>query len=220
VTTASRRARRQALRRGGPETEAPLPLAPAAARAEGGDDAGAAADTWAPPLGRWSTHFDQAVAFTVRGVAVQLAQDPGSDNIGHSVWDVSRAAARHLEADPWWRRELARHRRVVELGAGVHVPLALLSVWLSRTDVGARGGGEGCGLVGVAAAILGGHVTLTDLPSVVPLLQRNAHAALTSPGTPCDTQTPTYKQTHTHRKRVRLGVTSLLVCSARAAGLT
>ena len=69
-------------------------------------------------MGRWSTHFDVAVAFTVRGAKISIAQDPASDDIGHSVWDVSRAVARFLELDTTWRRDLGRHRRVVELGAG------------------------------------------------------------------------------------------------------
>ena len=149
-----------------------------------GNDDDAAAPP-AEPFGKWSTHFDKAVTFAVRGTTVALAQDPASDNIGHSVWDVSRAVARFLELDPWWRRELARHRRVVELGAGTAFsetgparPVRVLNHTSSRLPPRRAG----CGLVGIAAAMLGGHVTLTDLPSVIPLLARNVHAAMTSAG--------------------------------------
>jgi len=50
--------------------------------------------------------------------------------------------------------------------------------------------GAGCGLVGLTAAALGAHVTLTDLPGNVPLLAANVSAnrdAVAPPGKPPQT---------------------------------
>ena len=50
--------------------------------------------------------------------------------------------------------------------------------------------GAGCGLVGLTAAALGAHVTLTDLPENVPLLAANVSAnrdAVAPPGKPPQT---------------------------------
>jgi len=68
---------------------------------------------------RWGTFLECTTHCTVRGVRIELAQDPTTDQLGHSVWDVARAVVRFLELDTWWRRELGRHRHIVELGAGM-----------------------------------------------------------------------------------------------------
>jgi len=70
----------------------------------------------------------------------------GEDSTGAVVWPAAHSTAAHLCANA----ELVRGRRVVELGAGT-------------------------GLVGLVAAALGAaEVALTDLPSALPLLERNA----------------------------------------------
>jgi len=93
---------------------------------------------------RWGTFLAHTTHCTVRGVRIALDQDPTTDQLGHSVWDVARAVARFLELDTWWRRELGRHRHAVELGAGnavgvgalAHAPPHLRQVGtrLGRTD--------------------------------------------------------------------------------------
>jgi predicted nicotinamide N-methyase len=70
------------------------------------------------------------------------------EGFGHVVWDAALVLVRWLEAAP---PALLAGRRVVEVGSGV-------------------------GLAGIAAAALGAHVTLTDLPTVLPLTRANAAA--------------------------------------------
>lgn len=80
-----------------------------------------------------------------------MHQDPASHNLGTTVWDASIVLAKFLEKGAR-RGELSRARltgrRVLELGAGP-------------------------GLGGIAAALLGADVVLTDLPDIVPLTARN-----------------------------------------------
>ena len=120
------------------------------------------------PFGKWSTHFDASVTFTVRGVPLSLHQDPTSDNIGHSVWDVSRAVARFLEVDPWWRRELGRHRRVVELGAGRR-PRASKHGHRSRpvSLTAERLGGPACAPTAAAQAVASSALPLRSLAATL-----------------------------------------------------
>jgi len=40
---------------------------------------------------RWSSHFEPEVTVTVCGKALTLRQQPSSDHVGQSVWDVARA---------------------------------------------------------------------------------------------------------------------------------
>ncbi|KAK9812794.1 hypothetical protein WJX72_003942 [[Myrmecia] bisecta] len=100
---------------------------------------------------RWNTHFSTTVTVELFGLDLHLAQDPSSHNLGTTVWDSSIVLAKYLEKNAK-RGELARHKvkgkRTLELGSGM-------------------------GLGGMAAAMLGSEVVLTDVASVVPLLQRN-----------------------------------------------
>lgn len=67
---------------------------------------------------------------------------------GPQVWDAGIVLLRFLATAPV-AAVLATHPRVVELGSGT-------------------------GVVGIAAAALGGKVTMTDLPEMLPLLRHNA----------------------------------------------
>ena len=45
--------------------------------------------------------------------------------------------------------------------------------------------GSGMGLAGMAAALMGAHVTFSDLPSVLPLLERNVEMNVTPAAAKC-----------------------------------
>ena len=77
------------------------------------------------------------------GTTLHVHQDTSVDitaqkNTAYKVWDGSFLLAKHLENDTYFSRGYFTGRKCVELGAG-------------------------CGLVGMAAGLLGGHVTITDL---------------------------------------------------------
>ncbi|GAB4813580.1 hypothetical protein N2152v2_000626 [Parachlorella kessleri] len=93
----------------------------------------------------------QVVEQEVFGLTFKLAQDPNSHNLGTTVWDASIVLAKWLEKNSRrgdFSRQRCRGRRCLELGSGM-------------------------GLGGLAFALLGAHVTLTDLGPVLPLLARN-----------------------------------------------
>ncbi|XP_034256931.1 protein-lysine methyltransferase METTL21D-like [Thrips palmi] len=64
------------------------------------------------------------------------------------IWDASLVLARYLEKRAEANPTFLKNLKIVELGAGV-------------------------GCVGILAACFGADVTMTDLPSVLPLLERN-----------------------------------------------
>ncbi|CAG9466631.1 unnamed protein product [Pedinophyceae sp. YPF-701] len=100
-----------------------------------------------------SWHDNDAVEVTVHAFAstFRLAQDPASKHLGKSVWDASIQLAKWLERHQR-KGELCRHKvegkRAIEVGAGM-------------------------GLGGMALAMLGADVVLTDVEDVLPLLRRN-----------------------------------------------
>jgi len=91
------------------------------------------------------------------GVTLRLAQDPNSGNLGLTVWDASIVLAAWLDRNSGGKTEFGRARvtgkRAIDLGSGT-------------------------GAAGLALALLGADVTLTDVAGVVPLLRTNADANL------------------------------------------
>ena len=134
---------------------------PAAARGGGAaaaDGSGGGAKVGATAgLERWNTHLSTVVEETVFDVPLRLEQDPNSHNLGTTVWDASIVLAKWMERNARkgeLSRAKVRGRRAVELGAG-------------------------CGLAGLALALLGADVVLTDAGEpVLALLRRNVAANL------------------------------------------
>jgi predicted nicotinamide N-methyase len=114
----------------------------------------APAATWE----RWSTHLETTVTVDLptTGVSLRLAQDPNSGNLGLTVWDASIVLAAWADRNAR-KGELSRARlagkRVVDLGSGA-------------------------GVAGLALALLGADVLLTDVAPVLPLLRTNADVNL------------------------------------------
>ncbi len=85
-------------------------------------------------------------------IEFQLAQDPSSHNLGTTVWDASIVLAKYLEKNVRkgeFSRVKVKGKRCIELGAGM-------------------------GLAGMAFALLGADVALTDTTdAVMALLRRN-----------------------------------------------
>eukprot|EP00892_Ulva_mutabilis_P003871 jgi/Ulvmu1/1856/UM012_0012.1 len=104
--------------------------------------------TWA----RRNTDGDTEVTQDVLGFQVRLQQYPGSQHLGLTVWDASIVCAKYMEKQSWKRSRFhpsrMRGSRAIELGSGP-------------------------GLAGLAAAMLGSSVVLTDVASVVPLIEQN-----------------------------------------------
>uniref|UniRef100_A0A1D1ZWE0 Protein N-lysine methyltransferase METTL21A n=1 Tax=Auxenochlorella protothecoides TaxID=3075 RepID=A0A1D1ZWE0_AUXPR len=106
---------------------------------------------------RWNTHFSTSVEQELFGVRLTFAQDPNSENLGTTVWDASIVLAKFLEKNARkgeWSTVRVKGKRCLELGAGM-------------------------GLAGAAMALMGAHVTFTDLESVLPLLRQNVQNNLT-----------------------------------------
>ncbi|TMW65558.1 hypothetical protein Poli38472_008200 [Pythium oligandrum] len=75
---------------------------------------------------------------------ILLAESPGNLGIGGKLWDSCLVLTRYLSAN----KHLLMGKSAIELGSGL-------------------------GLVGIYCAMLGAHVTLTDIEEVVPLLDYN-----------------------------------------------
>ncbi|CAM9222964.1 unnamed protein product, partial [Discosporangium mesarthrocarpum] len=107
---------------------------------------------------RWNTHLSTVVPMEVCGHHLNIIQDPNSNNLGTTIWDASVILVSYMERNPqlYSSRKLAG-KTVLELGAG-------------------------CGLAGMYFALMGAHVTFTDLPEVVPLLERNVTSNLSGLG--------------------------------------
>jgi len=107
---------------------------------------------------RWSTHLETTVAVDLptTGVTLRLSQDPNSGNLGLTVWDASIVLAAYADRNSR-KGDLCRARvsgkRVIDLGSGA-------------------------GVAGLALALLGADVTLTDVAPVLPLLRTNADVNL------------------------------------------
>lgn len=91
---------------------------------------------------------------------METSVDPATGKVlaGSWLWDCSLVLANWLQTGAWPPGSL-KGKRAVEIGAGT-------------------------GLPGLAAAALGADVTLTDIPALVPNLERNiaANAARLAPG--------------------------------------
>lgn len=100
---------------------------------------------------RWNTHLSTEVEVEVLGHELKLAQNPSSQNLGTTVWDSSIVLAKYLEKNArngTFARHKVKGKHAIELGAGM-------------------------GLGGIALAILGCNVMLTDVEEVLPLLRNN-----------------------------------------------
>jgi len=93
---------------------------------------------------------------TIHGkpIVVEQHQDVGAEaahtvQTAKRVWDCAVVLAKFLEQQDLRTPGFLKEKRAVEMGAGT-------------------------GIVGLAAAHLGAHVTITDVDSVVPALQKNA----------------------------------------------
>jgi len=80
----------------------------------------------------------------------EVKENPISMSFGGTVWDSAKTFLRLFEHDDFFSMENLRGKRVLELGSGT-------------------------GIVGLALALLGAQVTLTDKPCLVPLLIENIH---------------------------------------------
>ncbi|XP_041361341.1 protein-lysine methyltransferase METTL21D-like [Gigantopelta aegis] len=81
------------------------------------------------------------------GKTLKINQSEIGD-VGCVVWDAALVLTKYLETNDFQRGTAWKGKRVVELGAGT-------------------------GVVGLYAASLGATVTITDLPELIPLIQRN-----------------------------------------------
>lgn len=100
---------------------------------------------------RWNTHLSTEVEVEVLGHQVKLAQNPSSQNLGTTVWDSSIVLAKYLQKNArngTFARQKVKSKSAIELGAGM-------------------------GLGGIALALLGCDVLLTDMKEVLPLLRNN-----------------------------------------------
>ena len=108
---------------------------------------------------RWTMQSADSVQFSLgSGKSIALKQLPHSNCFGAYLWDSAIILSR------WFELAVPRHRllgaKCIELGAGV-------------------------GLVGISVACMGAHVTLTDIGTMVPLLQENVEANAGSSAAVC-----------------------------------
>jgi predicted nicotinamide N-methyase len=99
-------------------------------------------------MGRYFA-YDADAGLEIAGTTIHVQETPNIPEVGTglNVWDGAILLAKHLELSP----ELVKGKRVLELGAG-------------------------CGLVGIAAGVLGAkEVVLTDLPYCLPLMKKNVN---------------------------------------------
>ncbi|KAG2442095.1 hypothetical protein HYH02_009584 [Chlamydomonas schloesseri] len=100
---------------------------------------------------RWNTHQTTQVEQEVFGTVLRFVQDPSSEHLGTTVWDASVVLAKWFEKNIRkgdFARAKVRGKRALELGAGM-------------------------GLAGMAFAMVGANVVLTDTVDVLPLLRIN-----------------------------------------------
>lgn len=100
---------------------------------------------------RWNGHLDTVVEVEVFDHVLKLQQAPNSNDLGQTVWDASIVLAHFLAKNARkgeFSRQKVKGKRAIELGAGM-------------------------GLGGLALAMLGCNVVLTDLEPVLTLLRRN-----------------------------------------------
>ncbi|GIM05245.1 hypothetical protein Vretimale_9693, partial [Volvox reticuliferus] len=100
---------------------------------------------------RWNTHQTTMVEQEVFGSVLRFVQDPSSEHLGTTVWDASVVLAKWFEKNIRkgdFSRAKVRGKRAIELGAGM-------------------------GLAGMAFAMVGADVVLTDTADVLGLLRIN-----------------------------------------------
>lgn len=115
----------------------------------GEDETAPAKESWHRGSLSFSERFVKVYKYDMEeGQSFEFKQRPGKDggavDLGLTVWDGAIVLAKYLELNV----DLVRGRGCVELGAGT-------------------------GVVGVVAAALGAHVTLTDMEEVLPLTRIN-----------------------------------------------
>ncbi|MEW5306988.1 MAG: hypothetical protein WDW36_009411 [Sanguina aurantia] len=100
---------------------------------------------------RWNTHASTSIEQEVLGTVLHLQQDPSSEHLGTTVWDASIVMAKYFEKNlrkGEFARSKLRGKRAIEIGAGM-------------------------GLGGLAFAMMGADVIITDTTEVLPMLRRN-----------------------------------------------
>jgi hypothetical protein len=79
--------------------------------------------------------------FIIPPKSVRESTEQTDGDTGRSVWDAAVVLAKHLESN----KDIVHGKRILELGAGT-------------------------GLAGLAAAVMGGHVDISDLPYCLPAI--------------------------------------------------
>lgn len=100
------------------------------------------------------------IELTIRAAALSFEQDNGSFHVGTSVWPCSLVLAKFVE----------RWAAPPSSSAAATNPYAPLLSFSGRRAVEL---GAGCGPAGIALAVLGLDVILTDVAPVMPALRRN-----------------------------------------------
>eukprot|EP01114_Cavostelium_apophysatum_P002472 TRINITY_DN12205_c0_g1_i1.p1 TRINITY_DN12205_c0_g1~~TRINITY_DN12205_c0_g1_i1.p1 ORF type:complete len:252 (-),score=26.34 TRINITY_DN12205_c0_g1_i1:13-747(-) len=92
---------------------------------------------------RWKEDF----SIQFRGKTIKIKQSDVGSRVGATVWDICIAMCKYFERSEY-KADYFRTKRFIELGSGV-------------------------GLLGIAIAAMGAHITLTDQARMIPILEKN-----------------------------------------------
>jgi len=112
--------------------------------------------TWYRLDQSYTEQYIKPFTFDIAGSTITIKQKfyCSPDTIGWTVWDGSLVLSKYLEKN--FQEGYFKNKRVIEIGSG-------------------------CGLVGISAALLGANVVLTDMASVLEILQENVNINLPNP---------------------------------------